>query len=237
MALWSEGLSALIRDAIERGNFHGVQLNRPTPIISHILFADDDLIFGEAKARVALRIKELRVYGESSRQMINFEKSGIFFSSNISDENRSDVRRVLEVMNETNPENIWVFLLLLAEIKKGLLLILDRFRRRVRNWCVKVLSIREIESIMARFWWQKSEAQRGIHWFSLMKLCILKDDGWLRFRAMGKFNIALLAKQGWRLLANPSSLVGRLIQEKYFSSGDFLSSRLGVNPSYMWRSI
>ncbi|KAG8475925.1 hypothetical protein CXB51_032702 [Gossypium anomalum] len=42
---------------------------------------------------------------------------------------------------------------------------------------------------------------------------------------MAQFNIALLAKQGWRLLAHPNSLVAKVLNAKYFPENDFLNSR------------
>ncbi|GMI77781.1 hypothetical protein like AT4G29090 [Hibiscus trionum] len=57
------------------------------------------------------------------------------------------------------------------------------------------------------------------------------------FRDMCKFNIALLDKQGWRVVQNPDSLVARLLRSKYFSTTDFMHAPLGSNPSYIWKSI
>ncbi|KAA3468966.1 WW/Rsp5/WWP [Gossypium australe] len=54
---------------------------------------------------------------------------------------------------------------------------------------------------------------------------------------MAQFNIALLAKQGWRLLNYPNSLVAQVFKAKYFPTGDFLNSRLGNTCSYVWRNI
>ena len=47
----------------------------------------------------------------------------------------------------------------------------------------------------------------------------------------------MVAKQGWRLLWNPNASFSRLFKAKYFPSGNFLNSRLGSNPSLVWRSI
>ncbi|XP_059442059.1 uncharacterized protein LOC132174415 [Corylus avellana] len=51
------------------------------------------------------------------------------------------------------------------------------------------------------------------------------------------FNMALLAKQGWRLVQNPSGLVAKIIKEKYYPQGTFMEANLGRQPSYVWRSI
>lgn len=57
------------------------------------------------------------------------------------------------------------------------------------------------------------------------------------FSDMGKFNISLLAKQSWRILSNPDSLVAKTFKATYFPMTDFLTAPLGNNPSYIWKSI
>jgi len=57
------------------------------------------------------------------------------------------------------------------------------------------------------------------------------------FQSLQVFSLALLAKQGWRILTNPNSLVAQVYKAKYFSYDDILSSKIGSNPSYDWRSI
>ena len=57
------------------------------------------------------------------------------------------------------------------------------------------------------------------------------------FRNLQAFNLAMLAKQGWRLLSNPHSLLARIYRAKYFPHGDVLNLKLGCCPSYTWRSI
>jgi ribonuclease HI len=64
-----------------------------------------------------------------------------------------------------------------------------------------------------------------------------KERGGLGFRDLEIFNLALLAKQGWRLLQYPDTLVATIFREKYYPNGSFLESSLGWKPSYVWRSI
>ncbi|XP_031101984.1 uncharacterized protein LOC116005889 [Ipomoea triloba] len=95
-----------------------------------------------------------------------------------------------------------------------------------------------IEKLMSRFWWHTSGANsRGIHWLCWSRMAVPKDVGGLGFKRLREFNIALLAKQGWRLLIYPHSLVSRILKARYYPNTILLEANLGHNPSYIWRSI
>jgi hypothetical protein len=57
------------------------------------------------------------------------------------------------------------------------------------------------------------------------------------FRDIKLFNLALLAKQAWRLMQEPNSLSTRILKSVYFPNGDFLEAELGTSPFKIWRSI
>lgn len=69
------------------------------------------------------------------------------------------------------------------------------------------------------------------------KLCVSKTCGGLGFKSLRNFNVAMLAKQGWRLVTNVDSLATRVMRAKYFPDSDFLNAKLGTNPSFVCRSI
>ena len=57
------------------------------------------------------------------------------------------------------------------------------------------------------------------------------------FKDLQTFNMAMLAKQGWRILQQPDLLVSSLLNARYFPNDSFLNAYVEVNPSYTWRSL
>jgi hypothetical protein len=106
--------------------------------------------------------------------------------------------------------------------------------------------------MMGRLWWGAKENEMKIAWMSWDWMGRSKDKGEMGSRDLENFNMALLAKQGWRLINNPETLLARIYKEKYYTNGNFLDVMLGnmwrkdvsndgknlqAYPSYAWRSI
>jgi hypothetical protein len=64
-----------------------------------------------------------------------------------------------------------------------------------------------------------------------------KSKGGMGFRDLAMFNKALLAKQLWRIMQNPDSLVAKIMKAKYFPRSDLFEAKLGSRPSLAWRSM
>ena len=54
-----EGLSALLKKAEERGFIHGISVTRTTPKVSHLLFADDSIVFMRASVQESNELKRI----------------------------------------------------------------------------------------------------------------------------------------------------------------------------------
>lgn len=62
----------------------GISVCADAPIINHLLFADDSLLFGKASVEECSHIKSvLADYEAVSGQQINFSMSDIFFSKGV----------------------------------------------------------------------------------------------------------------------------------------------------------
>lgn len=94
----------------------------------------------------------------------------------------------------------------------------------------------EIERKMNAFLWGNATG-KGVKWITWKKLCVPKEVGGLGLKELKKFNTAMLAKQGWRLLTEVNPLVTAVMKAKYYPQTDLLNAGLGNNPSYVWRGI
>ena len=59
----------------------------------------------------------------------------------------------------------------------------------------------------------------------------------MSFKDIHAFNLALLAKQVWRLIHNTHSLFYRVYKARYFPNCSFMDVVLGHNLSYVWHSL
>lgn len=74
-------------------------------------------------------------------------------------------------------------------------------------------------------------------WVAWTALTLPKYEGGLGFRDLETFNDALLARIGWRIMRNPSSLVARVLLGKYCKLSTFWDCTIATNASHGWRSV
>lgn len=94
----------MIRLAAGEGFLKGVKASRNRPAISHLLFADDCIMFGEATKGAAILRDILKEYDCCSSQCVNFNKSTIFFSSNTTERNKEEISNAMGVRCSTKME-------------------------------------------------------------------------------------------------------------------------------------
>jgi hypothetical protein len=91
-----------------------------------------------------------------------------------------------------------------------------------------------ISDAISQFWWGDEEEQRHMHWKAWWKMCIPNKRGGMGFRDLHSFNMAMLAKQVWRLLSEPESFCARFVRAKYYPDGKLLEEKMKSGSSYTW---
>lgn len=65
----------------------------------------------------------------------------------------------------------------------------------------------------------------------------LKVHGGMGFQELRLFNLAMLGKQGWRLIENPDSLCAKVLKGRYYHDSEFLSAICKKLASHTWQAI
>ena len=89
----AEGLTTLFRKVEIEGIIRGVAASRGGPCISHLLFANDNLLFCRASVKECQQVNSsLNLYEVASGQKINIDKTSLFFSSNTGLESQESIK-------------------------------------------------------------------------------------------------------------------------------------------------
>lgn len=261
-------LSRMLSRAREENQFRGIQFNRNCPHLSHIFFADDALLFLKAETQSCDVVKSiLTAYGEASGQRINFEKSGICFSSNVKESEKENICDLLGVpLMKLDSKYLGLPSFWGKSKSEAYMFLIEKALNKMQGWKNRLISqagkeimIKQViqalpcyamscfllpkklcdklNSLVSNFWWKGDPEGRGIHWNSWDKMTLSKADGGIGFRDFRALNEALLAKQGWRLLMNPQSYWAKMVKGLYFPNSSFLNAKRGSRASWAWLSI
>jgi len=209
----------------------------------------------------------LSLYENCSGQLVNKDKSSVMFSKNTSEEIKSAFMLSLDLAAETLNEKYLGLPVFIGNSKvKTFSYLKDRVWKRIRGWKEKLLSkagkevlikavaqaipsyamscfditktlCDQIGAMTCRYWWSVQDKENKMHWLSWEQLCKRKQKGGLGYRDLHLFNLAMLARQGWRLIMEPNLLCAQVLRAKYFQNGDPLTASEKPGISYTWRSI
>jgi hypothetical protein len=209
----------------------------------------------------------LNEYQRISGQQINMNKSEMTFSPHLQQQIQQEFHSImpLQVTNSI-AKYLWMPTTLKRARSQDFKFIMDKIWGKLKGWKERNLSFAgrsvlisaviqaiptymmrcflipkdicsQIERAICNFWWGGKEGQHKIHWKAKNVLFKPKFSGGLGFRDMHLFNLAMLAKQAWRLHVNPTSLLSKCLKAKYYPHSDILQAQMGNRPSFTWRSI
>lgn len=95
----ANGLSAFIHEAAWNQLLNGISICKGCPIITHLFFAVDNLLFCKANAQECKKLIDIHEsYKSTYRQKVNTDKSSVFYSPNSLQETKEEILCILGPM-------------------------------------------------------------------------------------------------------------------------------------------
>ncbi|XP_074289594.1 uncharacterized protein LOC141614747 [Silene latifolia] len=140
--LCAEVMSSLIRQAVEAGSIHGIRVATNAPVVSHLLFADDSILFVKANQLEANRVKGiLNRYEMASGQRVNYDKTTVSFSHCTTDERKRSIADCLGVEVVDEQGKYLGLPTVVGRSKKAIAgCIRDKLSKKLEGWRGKLLS-------------------------------------------------------------------------------------------------
>jgi hypothetical protein len=245
----ADGLSALLKDGEEKGDYTPLKVCRRAPGVSHLLFADDTMLFFKAEEEQAKKVHEvLLTYERATGQCINPAKCSALFGNACTVDSQEKVRSILHVdlvvfeekyLGLPTPEGRMCrgkFQNLQSRLLKRIVAWGDTLSLAGKETMIKAVAqaiptyimgvfklpmsvCDDLNRMVRNFWWGSSKGKRKTHWKAWPHIQAHKMKGGLGFRDFRLFNQALLTRQAWRLLINPNSLCAQVLKARYYPEG------------------
>ena len=140
--LCTEGLHALIKNSARNGEIKGFSLCKRGPKLTHLFFADDNLLFCRSTVEdCTIVLKLLCEYESWLGQKINKEKTAIFFSKSTIEEAKASIKNLLQVQEVKSYDKYLGLPSFLGRGKKASFnYIKERVWRKLQGWEGKLLS-------------------------------------------------------------------------------------------------
>lgn len=240
-----EGLNWMFKNAVSQGSLCGLAMGNAGPIITHLQFADDTLVFCKAILEEVQTVKSLLCeFEEISGLKINYHKS-ILCGVGITDSNLQLFAEAFNCHSQKLPvKYLGMPLGANPKLKSTWKPVIDKVRSRLASWKRRYISfggrvvliksvlcslpifymslfkmpegvIKSIESIQAKFLWGGSDLKKKLHMVAWTKITQKKESGGLGIKKIKAMNEALLIKWWWRFGVEKNALWRNVINSKY----------------------
>jgi hypothetical protein len=183
----------------------------------------------------------ITTYQQASGQLVNYNKSEILFSKRVPTQVKAVINSILPMKVVDNFSKYLGQPTVIGRSKvQTFNYIKDMVWKKLKGWKGKNLSFAgrgtlikavaqaiptylmssflllrgicdQLDRMISSFWWGSNVDKRKIHWINWKKTCKQKSLGGMGFRDIQAFNQALLAKQGWRILTEPHTIMASVV--------------------------
>ncbi|KAJ4765712.1 RNA-directed DNA polymerase (reverse transcriptase)-related family protein [Rhynchospora pubera] len=209
----------------------------------------------------------LQQFAMASGLRINPQKSGLWFSRICDRLEITRVKTVWNAKQVEGEEMYLGMMISQAgDLKRNGRMVLDRIRNKLAGWKSHMLSqagrlvmikavlmalpvyavslemfpkrvIREINSLLAKFLWGKTNQDRYLSFIAWHKVCKPLELGGLGIKDLQFFGEALFQNVVWSLMADENKLWIKICKSKYFPVVGFWRARNRTGCGKMWRQV
>jgi len=265
--LCMEKLSLAINNAVLQGEWEPIRMSASSPPLSHLLFADDVLLFTKAKNSQLRFIKDLfDHFSQASGLKINISKSRAFYSPGVRHQKINNLTSISGIRSTTSLGKYLGFPILNGRPKRSdFHFIIEKMQSRLASWKNKLLNkagrltlassvVASIPTYYMQINWLpqsicakidqttrnfiwKGANDKGVHLVGWKKIALPKYLGGLGIRSAREANICLLGKLVWDLFHNNKKLWVSLFSAKYVAGPNLLNASIKSSSSPTWSSI
>ncbi|XP_020696805.1 uncharacterized protein LOC110109919 [Dendrobium catenatum] len=256
--------SQLMSNSLEkRGQTLGIQIFPRGPKITHLLYADDVLIFSHASITLAKALKIIvEDFCKWTGQRVNVSKSQMLFDKVVSYSMKKKIARVLgfKVVKEMKYLGVKISLsrLNMADFQELMSNVMDR----LNSWGKKSLSmggkltliesslftmpnfsithslvpkriLHELEKLCGSFIWHKNHGTNGMHYIAWGEICKPRSMGGLGLHSPLLGIGSLRSKLAWNYIQKPNSLFHQTMKAKY--GDDVMNGAQKKDTSSAWQ--
>lgn len=253
--MYGEALQMILA-AVRDGSWKAIKMGRRGVPLSHLFFADDLIIFGEASISQAKVVKKiLKTFCDASGHKVSQATTKIFFSKNTLNTNRRNISRKLGYLGVP---------LIKGRVSSSLYNhILERIQVKLAGWKRSSLSLvgritlaksvltsipfytmqstllpanscNAIEKIIRNFICGKLNESKGVNLVSWKELCQPLRNGGCGLLRLESQNRAFLAKMIYKFHKEDDTLWVIILRGKY---GFNMSPKFPQNSSSFWKNM
>ena len=251
----------------EEGSWKKIKASRSGPGFSYIFFADDLLLFAKTDERnVEVVVEVLDVFCKLSGLKISKEKSIIFFSPNVSMEDKLDIVNLTEIGEIRFLVNYLGFPLIHKGRRRNEFhFVVERVQAKLNGWKSKCLSpagrlvlikaavtaipkynmqchklpakvCEEVNKLVRNFLWGSMVDKKKMHLVGWHKVTNPTNMGRLGIFDMQARNTALLAKLCWRIASSLEMPWAQMLTCKYLTPLRLRGHSRNQTASRIWKA-
>ncbi|XP_028548566.1 uncharacterized protein LOC114579055 [Dendrobium catenatum] len=227
------------------GNNLGIKVAALAPKISHLLYADDVLLFFEANIEQVKVLKRIIVdYCSWIGLSVNVKKTAIMFGKSVNIAKKKSLSKILNYKVVQEMKYLGINLYLRRLISSDFLFLLEMALAKISSWGNKFFSLpgrivlvksvllaipifyvshsltpinilKKLEKICREFIWKKADNDDRMHYISWEVLCKPFAEGRAGLLSPVAMMGPLRSKYAWEFLKESNSLLYRTLRAKY----------------------